>query len=184
MAETASEYSTLKRPSIGVVASWNTSTCSARRLTAQSIDVMSAGASDDSSTMSITASIAGWSAPQQAKRLKISPLLASSSGPSSAVGAVVSASPNTARKPCSPSSTESSATKPRSVNSTACTPWKAAWPACSGLTLVPKFLRMPADEAAAMPTALRTPSASRPTRRPTAAATPSTLTVPIECQPR
>ena len=113
MAATASEYSTLKRPSVGVVALWYTSTCSARRLTAQSIDGCRRRQRRRARRCRITRPIAGWSAPQQAKRLKISPLSTSSSGPSSAVGAVASASPNTARKPCSPSSTASSAMKPR-----------------------------------------------------------------------
>ena len=42
---------------------------------------------------------------------------------------------------------------PCSARSAACSPWKAAWPAWSGLTMLPKFFRMLEADDAAIPSA-------------------------------
>ncbi len=87
--------------------------------------------------------------------------------------------PAAAKKPRGASSASCAAVKPRFASSAETVPPSAAWPAWYGFVIVPKFSRMPPEWLAARPSAVRIPPRSSPSSRPTAAAAPNTLIVPV-----
>ena len=114
------------------------------------------------------------------------PERSSSSSPGAKLSAVTvgaGSPPKTETKPRGPSSASSAAVNPRAASSAAATPWKAALPACSGLTMEPKFWRMPAADEAPMPIAVAMPVSSSPSRRAEAAAAATVPAVLVACQP-
>ena len=64
------------------------------------------------------------------------------------------------------------------------TPLRAASPACSGFTIVPKFSLRPDASDAAIASAWPAAAASRPSSRDAAAAAPIVPSVDVQCQPR
>ena len=88
------------------------------------------------------------------------------------------------RNPCGPSIASSLAVMPPRASSAASTPLRAASPACSGLTIVPKFSFRPDASDAAIASAWPAAAASSPSKRLTAAAAPIVPSVEVQCQPR
>ena len=89
-----------------------------------------------------------------------------------------------ARKPCGPSIAAGLAVIPACASSAATTPLRAASPACSGFTIVPKFSLRPEASDAAMASAWPVAPASSPSSRDAAAAAPIVPSVDVQCQPR
>ena len=73
---------------------------------------------------------------------------------------------------------------PACANWAARTPLRAASPAWSGFTIVPKFSLRPEASDAAIASACPAVFASSPNRRDTAAAAPIVPSVDVQCQPR
>ncbi len=72
---------------------------------------------------------------------------------------------------------------PAAASRAASTPLAAAFPACSGLVIVPNASRCPAVIVAASDSARAVASASRPSSADAATAAPKTPQVPVMCQP-
>jgi hypothetical protein len=73
---------------------------------------------------------------------------------------------------------------PAFASCAASTPLRAANPACSGFTIVPKFSLRPDASDAAMARACPVWTAFKPNSRDAAAAAPMVPSVAVQCQPR
>jgi len=109
--------------------------------------------------------------------------------PAPAGSAIVSAndrcSPSiAAKKPWRPSSACALAVSPRRARPAASIALRAANPACSGFTIVPKFSFRPDASDAAIANACAVAASSSPRMRDTAAVAPTVPIVAVQCHPR